>query len=225
MTQTERYYFTVKAFKDATGEIESEYSRVLADAEKFKGSEAYREIKAKADETRAAALAAERKTAHKAFSEIISTMRANVANRKTTLPTPEQAALITILKARSSLSRADILEAANALKSCPAAVAALSDIAKEHKLTVHVDTGTLPASYLTARIDSLEYNASAMLDGQSIITNRVPESEGECMTRFASLGYELELVGDGYVNRGKLNEPLIANFSSAVNGTEAEGEA
>lgn len=225
MTQTARYFSHVKWYRQAVEEITGEYNRKLEDAARFKGSAGYDAIVKEATAERDNALRAERQTAHKAFSEIISTMRANVANRKTTLPTPEQAALLTILKSRTTLTRDDIKEAANSLKDCPAALAALHDIAKEHKLTVHVDTGTLPASYLTARIDSLEYNASAMLDGQSVITKRVPESEGECMTRFASLGYELELVGDSYMNRGKLNQPLIDKFSSAVNGTEAEGEA
>lgn len=218
MTQTERFYNHVRWYKDAADEIEGEYSRVLADAERFKGSEAYREIKAKADETRAAALKKERETAYKAFKEIFAAMRANVANRKTILPTPEQAALITILKARTTLTNDDIKEAANTLKDCPAAVAALGDIAKEHKLTVHVDTGTLPASYLAERIDSLEYNAFAMLRGEGVMTNRKPESEGEALTRWGTFGYELENVNGELVNRGKINEPLIANFSSAVNG-------
>ena len=222
MTQTERFYNHVRWFKDAQNEIESEYSRTLADAERFKGSEAYREIKAKADETRAAALKKERETAYKAFREIFAAMRANVANRKTTLPTPEQAALLTILKTRTTLTRDDIKEAANSLKDCPAALAALHDIAKEHQLTVHIDTGTLPASYISEHIDSLERSAFAMLSGEGVITNRKPESEGECLTRWGSFGYALDNVGGNLVNKGRINEPLIANFSAAVNGEGAE---
>lgn len=221
MKQTTRYYDHVRWFRQAVEEITAEYDKKLEDAARFKGSAGYDSIVKEATAERDNALRAERQTAHKAFAEVISTMRANVANRKTTLPTPEQAALITILKARSSLSRDDVLEAANALKSCPAALAALHDIAKEHKLTVHVDTGTLPASYLAERIDSLEYNANAMLDGQSALTNRKPENEAECLTRWGSFGYALDNVSGNLVNRGRINEPLIANFSAAVNG-EAE---
>ena len=221
MKQTERFYNHVRWFKDAQNEIESEYSRTLADAERFKGSEAYREIKAKADETRAAALKKERQTAYKAFREIFAAMRANVTGRKITPPTQEQLAILQALKMRTSLTADEVKQAANCMSDCPLAVSVLSDLAKDKGLKVHLDTGTLSTSYLMERISSLEYHANAMLDGQSVLTNRKPENEAECLTRWGSFGYELENVGGNLVNRGRINQPLIDSFSSAVNG-EAE---
>ena len=222
MKLTERYYNHVRWYKDAVAEIESEYTRAMESAERFKGSEGYKELKQKAEDARAAALDAERKTARKAFSEIIPAMREAVTSRKITPPTPEQLAILQALKMRDSLTADEIRQAANNMRECPLALSVLGDLAKSKGLTVHVDTGAPSTEYLMKRIESLEYNASAMLRGDSISTNRKPETEAECLTRWGSFGYELENVGGNLVNRGKINQPLIDAFSAIVNGEGAE---
>ncbi len=222
MKLTERYFINVKAYKDAAAEIEGEYTRAMESADRFKGSEGYKDLKKQATAARDAALKVEKEKAGKAFREITTAMREAVTSRKITAPTPEQLAILQAFKMRGSLTADEIRQAANNMRGCPLALSVLGDIASGLGLTVHVDTGELSPAYLMKRIESLEYNAAAMLRGDSISTNRKPETEAECLTRWGSFGYELENVGGNLVNRGKINQPLIDAFSAAVNGEGAE---
>ena len=222
MKLTERYFNHVKWFKDAAAEIEAEYAAAMQYADRFKGSEGYKDLKKRADDARAEALEKEKQTARKAFSEIIPAMREAVTSRKITAPTPEQLAILQALKMRNALTADEIRQAANNMRGCPLALSVLSDVAKEKGLTVHVDTGEPSTDFLMKHIESLEYNAAAMLRGDSIGTSRKPETEAECLTRWGTFGYELENVGGEYVNRGKINQPLIDAFSAVVNGKPHE---
>lgn len=222
MKLTERYFINVKAYKDAAAEIEGEYARKMESADRFKGSEGYKELKHQATAARDAALKTERERALKSFREITAAMRENITSRKITAPTSEQLAILQALRMRGSLTADEIKQAANNMQGCPLALSVLRDLASGLDMNVHIDTGELSTSYLMERIDTLERSAAAMLRGDSISTNRKPETEGECLTRWGYLGYELENVGGNLVNRGKLNQPLIDAFSAAVNGEGAE---
>lgn len=223
MKLTERYFINVKAYKDAAAQIEAEYNAEMERAKRFEGSAGGRELADSARAARDAALKVERERTGKAFREITAAMREAVTSRKITAPTSEQLAILQALKMRDSLTADEIRQAANNMRECPLALSVLGDLAKSKGLTAHVDTGAPSTEYLMKRIESLEYNAAAMLRGDSISTNRKPETGAECLTRWGSFGYELENVGGNLINRGKLNQPLIDAFSAAVNGEEVSG--
>lgn len=218
MKQTTRFYDNIRWYKDAVADIEAGYSKHMAYADRFKGSEGYKDIKQRADAERAEALSKEKQSLVKAVRETTAAMRENARNYKTPAPTSEQVNLLTVLKMRDHLTADEIKRAANTLKGCPDAIAALHDIARSHNLTVGLEKPALTTSYIMERIDIMERTAIAMLRGEGAGANRTPKDEADALTRFGAFGYLADNMGGYYVNNGRVNEPLIAEFSAIVNG-------
>lgn len=224
MRLTERFYDNVRWYKDTVADIEAGYARQMEYADRFRGSEAFKDIKQRADAERAEALNEQKKDFLKHIREITAAMRENARNHKSAAPTSEQVNLLTVLRMRDHLTADEVKRAANTLKGCPDAVAALHDIARAHNLTVGLDKA-LTTAYVLERVDCMERSAAAMLRGEGMGANRKPKSESECVTRFGAFGYLPDDMGGYYVNNGRVNEPLIAGFSAIVNGDgEGAGE-
>ena len=225
MRLTERFYDNVRWYKDTVADIEAGYARQMEYADRFRGSEAFKDIKQQADAERAEALNEQKKDFLKHIREITAAMRENARNHKSAAPTSEQVNLLTVLKMRDHLTADEIKRAANTLKGCPDAIAALHDIARAHKLTVGLDNPALTISCIMQHIDSMERTAIAMLRGEGVGANCTPKDEADTLTRFGAFGYLADDMGGYYVNNGRVNEPLIAGFSAIVNGDgEGAGE-
>ena len=216
---TTQYYNRVRWYMEAKREILDTHARSVQSAEKFKGSAGYKDLIAKADAERDAALNAERVTARKAMIDIVSAMRENVRTRKITPPTNEQLNLLTVLQMRGdNLTADEIRQAANNMAGCPAALAVLCDIARSRGLVVGLKSNNLTNDYITKRLDSMERSVESTLQGNDFFLRNVPKNEAECLTRWAYIGWKA--TPDG--RNTEINQPLIDAFSAVVNGEGAE---
>ena len=214
---TTRFYDRVRWYKEAERDILSAHAQAVKNAERFKGSEGYKDLIAKADAERDAALNAEKAAMRTAMKTIIAEMREKVQNRKVTPPTSEQVNLLSVLKMRGdSLTAAEIKEAANNMEGCPAALAVLSDLARSRGLVVGLKNDTITTAYALERLDNMERSIDSMMRGDAFLLRNVPESEAECLTKWAYLGWKS--TPDG--RNTKINTELVNAFSAVLNGTE-----
>lgn len=217
MTLTSRYFSRVRWYKKAEHDILATHAKALKDAEKFRGSAAYKDIIHKANAERDSAMSTEKAETRAAMQTILAEMREKVQNRKITPPTAEQVNLLTVLQMRGdSLTADELKQAANNMTGCPAALAVLSDLARSRGLTVELKNDTITTAYALERLDNMQRSVDSMLRGDDFLLRNVPETEGECLTRWAYLG--LKATPDGHGT--ELNKSLIDAFSAVVNGTE-----
>lgn len=216
---TTRFYDRVRWYKQAERDILSAHTQAVKNAEKFRGSEGYKGLIEKADAERDAALNAEKATVRTAMKTIIAEMRRNIESRKVIPPTSEQVNLLSVLKMRGdSLTAAEIKDAANNMEGCPAALAVLSDLARSRGLVVGLKNDSITTAYALERLDNMERSIDSMMRGDAFLLRNVPESEAECLTKWAYLGWKS--TPDG--RNTELNQPLIDAFSAVLNGMEGD---
>ena len=218
MKNTERFYNNVRWYLGNVGKIDSEYNEAMSRAKQYEGSAGGRALVDNATATRDAALKAEKEATFKAIREITASMRENTRARKITPPTTEQVNLLTVLKMRGdSLTADEIKQAANNMSDCPAALAVLSDIARDRGLVVGLKGGNMTTDFILKRIDSLEHSALAMLRGDNARFNRSPDDLGDCMTRFGSFNYAVDKDEWGRQN-AVVDQDAITAFAAVVDG-------
>ena len=213
---TTRYFDRVRWYKEAERDILSAHAQAVKNAERFKGSEGYKDLIAKADAERDAALNAEKATVRTAMKTIIAEMRRNIESRKVTPPTSEQVNLLSVLKMRGdSLTAAELKQAANNMEGCPAALAVLSDLARSRGLVLGLKNNSITTAYALERLDAMERSITGMM-GSDFLLRNAPANEAECLTKWAYLGWKA--TPDGM--NTEINTELVNAFSAALNGTE-----
>ena len=215
---TTRYFDRVRWYKQAESEITAAHAQAVKSAERFKGSAGYKGLIEKADAERDAALNAEKATVRTAMKTILAEMRRNVESRKVTPPTAEMVNLLTVLKMRGdSLTAAEIKDAANNMKGCPAAVAVLSDLARSRGLVVGLKNDTVTTAYALERLDAMERSITGMM-GNDFLLRNAPANEAECLTKWAYIGWKA--TPDGM--NTEINTELVNAVSAVLNGTEGD---
>ena len=162
MKNSEKYFYGVAGFIEDMAEIAATYDRAVKRLEPFKGSSGYKMEMQKAQAERDSSVQRMRETYLKQFRDVAGKMREAIDNRPLTPPTPEQAALLSILQMRESLNKDEVVRAAQQMAGCPAALSVLDDLAKRHKIQ-GIFNREMSASDLHKKVDVLEKAALSLI--------------------------------------------------------------
>lgn len=223
MKNSEQYFKTVRTFIAGVEEISTEYDATARRMEAFKGSEGYtREIQAAAQK-RDSDIMALRASCTEQFRRTAAAMRDALKRRPLVPPTPEQAALLTVLQMRQSVSRDELDRAALQLEGCPAALAVLADLAEKHKVIGFRYKRELTLDDALSRVDTLERSALGLIqEGANAACRRVPDDVMACMNqygRFNPVPREGADTSDGIRNTDLVaDKASITAFCKAVDG-------
>ncbi len=223
MKNSEQYFRTVSAFIEGAEEISAEYDGTVRRMEAFKGSEGYtREIQA-AEQKRDSDIMALQANCMEQFRGTAAAMRDAVKRRPLVPPTLEQAALLTVLQMRQSVSRDELDRAALQLEGCPAALAVLADLAEKHKVIGFRYKRELTIEDALSRVDTLERSALGLIqEGANAARRRVPEDTITCLNkygRFNPVPREGADTSDGIRNTDLVADKVsITAFCNSVDG-------
>lgn len=198
MTNTQRYYATLKEWREGMKELGKAYQEKLAEYEPYRGSEGYDQALAELDKIRADGLEVVRREYRDRFDVIIADMERAYQSKPMTAPTTEQVNLLSALKLRTSIGRDELRQAANALKDCPVAMETLREIAGNLGVTVgiaqEISGSTVPRHLRTLRSHTAEMlgmsevdnrkahvNSRAANSGTLFLIDRDPIDEADCM--------------------------------------------
>lgn len=210
MKSSERYYKAVTDFQKKMAEITSEYSDTMNRAAPYRGSDAYRKIETDAASKRDADILALKQECWLKFQQIVSDMRVAAVSRPMIPPTSEQAALLSVLRMRSSLTADELKMAENSLKDCPIALAALDDIARAHNIHHLVKRKELSTSDVTQHIDNLLHAAQRLLNGEGARFERTPQSLSDCISTFGAFPLSVSQDYTGIQHTGTDTETVRA---------------
>ena len=158
MARNSDLFFTkAKDFQDKRIEIMSIYEKRLAELEKAKGSQLYKEESEKATQTRDADLQALQNEYRKYFRASLDAMADANGKRGITPPTASQIAILQALKMRDSVSQKELDQAWIACKDNAISVSILNEIGRKNGYIrgYHSETGELSADEVDRIIDSL----------------------------------------------------------------------
>lgn len=186
MKNTEKYFHSVSGFIEDMAEIAATYDRAVKRLEAFKGSTGYTMEIQKAQNERDAAVQRMRETYLKQFRDATAQMREVIDRRPLTPPTPEQAALLSVLQMRESLDKDELARAAQQMAGCSAALAVLDDLARKHKIPGTFNREA-SASDLHSKINTLEQAALSLIqEGAGAASRPVPKDVVSCLDRYGS---------------------------------------
>lgn len=113
-------------------------------------------------------------------------MREAIDRRPLTPPTPEQAALVSILQMRESLDVDELKRAAQQMSGCPAALTVLDDLARKHKIQGTFNR-KMSASDLHKKVDALEQAALSLIqEGAGAASRPMPKDVVSCLDRYGN---------------------------------------
>lgn len=173
MTNTTRYFDSIKQFRDNLRKINAHYQPEYEHLEKFKDSEYYASSKKIIDDRRQQEVDALRLEATRRIATVVDDMERTYMERPTSAPTQEQLAILQALKMRDTVERDELRQAANALKGCPVAERVLEEIARKngHALALSKE---LSSDTVRQSLQSLRRN------GEKLVSKlEAPGSRGE----------------------------------------------
>lgn len=186
MKNTEKYFYGVSGFIEDMAEIAATYDRAVKRLEAFKGSAGYTMEIQKAQNERDVAVQRMRETYLKQFRDATAQMREAIDHRPLTPPTPEQAALLSVLQMRESLDKGELARAAQQMAGCSAALSVLDDLAKKHKIPGTFNREA-SASDLRSKVDTLEQAALSLIqEGTGAASRPMPKDVVSCLDRYGS---------------------------------------
>ena len=151
MTNTGKFYQTVKDFRGELRGLETEYQVEMTRLAPHKGSDYFEKAKAALDKARTLTLSELRKVYGKTFNDIFIAMDAAYATKPMTAPNADQLAMLQVLKMRDSVTREELRQAANACKDCPAALETLKEIAHKNNIYGLIGDNSTPSVAETMR--------------------------------------------------------------------------
>lgn len=186
MKNTEKYFYGVAGFIEDMAEIAATHDRAVKRLEAFKGSTGYTMEIQKAQNERDAAVQRMRETYLKQFRDATAQMREAINRRPLVPPTPEQAALLSVLQMRENLDKDELARAAQQMAGCSAALAVLDDLARKHKIPGTFNREA-SASDLHSKVDTLEQAALSLIqEGTGAASRPVPKDVASCLDRYGS---------------------------------------
>lgn len=175
MTNTEYLYGAMLKYQQARSAARDEYFKVMRPLESAKGSDYYKEQRDKAAKKRGEAVSAAQAEARRVVDNALACMRNAVSGRKMVAPTQEQLNILTVIKMRENITHAELQAAANAMDGNGAALAVLSEVARNKNLPgggfENMATGGLSADAATTVIRELT-NACAERIDDTVGANR-----------------------------------------------------
>lgn len=184
MKNTEKYFHGVAGFIEDMTEINANHDKEDKRLEPFKGSDGYNKGMQEAQAQRDASVRQMRETYLKQFREVAAKMREAIAHRPLVPPTPEQAALLSVLSMRDTLTQDELTRAAEQMAGCQAALAVLDDLAAKHKIQ-GIFNREMSASGLHKKVDALEEAALSLIrEGAGAASRPMPKDVTSCLNRY-----------------------------------------
>lgn len=185
MKNTEKYFHGVAGFIEDMAEISANYDKAVKRLEPFEGSDGYNQGMQEAQAQREAGVRQMRETYVKQFRDVAAKMREAVDHRPLVPPTPKQAALLSVLSMRDSLTQDELTRAADQMAGCQAALSVLDDLAAKHKVRGVRFNRELTADDLRSRIDTLERTALELIqEGARAASKAMPKDVISCLDRY-----------------------------------------
>lgn len=222
MKNSEKYFNCACGFVEDMQEVTTTYDRAVKRLEPFKGSAGYTTEARKAQTDRDAAVQRLRETYLKQFRDATAQMRRAIDHRPLTPPTPDQAALLSVLQMRESIDADELARAAQQMEGCPTALSVLDDLARKHKIPGKFNRG-LSASDLHKKVDILEQAALSLIqEGAGAASRPMPKDVVSCLDRYgnfnqvrkAGLPAWAEMTSENLT----VDTATIAEFRRAVDG-------
>lgn len=189
MKNTEQFYNHVTGFIDEVSEAVAKYDSTVKRLEPYKGSSGYDQQIKEAQDARNADVRGIREIYWPAFQKITAGMREAVKNRPIVSPTAEQAALLSVMQMRKTLSRDELERASKQLSGCTMALAVLDDLAEKHKAKGEPFNTELSADQLLDKINGLERAANRLIcEDIQAAARRKPETAVDCVEEYAGFG-------------------------------------
>lgn len=216
MKNSESYFKTVTDFQKKMAEITNEYTTTMTRATQYRGSEAYRKIETDAASKRDADILALKKETWPRFQSVISDMRMAATNRPMTMPTSEQANLLSVLKMRSTLTADELRQAENVLAGCPVCLSVLDDLAKQHGIIRTVMRREMSTADTIQYINNLLHAAQRLLSGEGARFERTPQSLSDCISTFGAFPLSVSQDYTG-IQRTSTDTETVCAFCEIVN--------
>lgn len=219
MKNTEQFYNHVTGFIDEVAEAVTQYNSTVKRLEPYKGSSGYDQQLKEAQAVRDAAVRSIRGTYWSAFQKVTANMREAVRNRPIVAPTAEQAALLSVLQMRQTMSRDELERASKHLAGCSMALAVLDDLAEKHKAKGEPFNTELSADQLLDKINGLEQAAIRLIrEDVKAADRRNPESAKDCVGEYGRFWWVPQPGADGSVTSGDFqpNTAAITAFCEAI---------
>lgn len=223
MKNTEKYFHGVAGFIEDMTEINANHDKEDKRLEPFKGSDGYNKGMQEAQAQRDASVRQMRETYLKQFREVAAKMREAIAHRPLVPPTPEQAALLSVLSMRDTLTQDELTRAAEQMAGCQAALAVLDDLAAKNKARGVRFNRELAADDLRSRIDTLERASLELIQaGADAENKRVPKDEIECLSNFGcfapAVKKDARIYGGVTSSDLETDVKTVEEFCKCVNG-------
>lgn len=186
MKNSEKYFHAVGGYIEDMQAISGTYDRTVQRLEQFRGSNGHTAEMQKAQADRDAAVQRMREIYLKQFRDTVAKIRESIDHRPLTPPTPEQAALLSVLQMRDHLDEDELSRAAQQMAGCPAALAVLDDLAQKHKIPGKFNQ-EMSAAGLRGKVDTLENAALSLIqEGAGAASRPVPKDVVSCLDRYGS---------------------------------------
>lgn len=219
MKNTKSYFFNVTGFIDDMAEIWQRYDSEAKRLEKYRGSEGYNAGMKRAEAERDEAVKEMRNTYRKRFADTISKMKDALDHRPIVFPTQEQAAMLSVLQMRETLTRDELDRTADQMAGCPVALSVLDDLAKKHKIIHGRYNQELDPGWFSEKVATLERKANELLQaGVDAAGRRKPEDVVSCMEQYGVFWPIKKDVASGGLNNTQTDVAKIEYFSTAVDG-------
>ena len=151
MSNTGKFYQTVKDFREELRGLEAEYQSEMQKLEPHKGSAYYEKAESALSKARELTLDELRRVYGKTFEDTFAAMEAEYANKPMTAPNADQLAMLQVLKMRDSVTREELRQAANSCKGCSVALEMLKEVAHKNKIFGLIDDSSTPPVAETMR--------------------------------------------------------------------------
>lgn len=217
MTNTQKYYATLKEWREGMKELGRTYREKLIEYEPYRGSEGYDQALAELDKIRADGLEVVRKEYHARFDAIIADMERAYQSKPMTAPTTEQVNLLSALKLRTSIGRDELRQAANALRGCPVALEALREIEKSLGVPVGI-TQEIGGDTVASNLRTLEKRTAQMLSLNKVDDRRT-HANGLLSDSYDLFQIDTDCVSESDCARVMGLVTDFAGFAAAVNET------
>lgn len=222
MKNSEKYFNCACGFVEDMQEVNDAYGRACKRLEPFAGSSGYESGMKEAQTDRDAAVQRLREDYLRRFRDTVAKMREAIDRRPLTPPTPEQAALLSVLQMRESLDEDELARAAQQMAGCPAALAVLDDLARKHKVPVTFNRG-LSASDLHRKVDTLEQAALSLIqEGVGAASRPMPKDVVSCFDRYGCFNQVrkpgLPAWAEAVSGNMTIDVETIKDFCRAVDG-------
>lgn len=222
MKNTEKYFYGVAGFIEDMQEINATYDRARKRLQAFEGSTGYTTEMQKAQTDRDAAVQRLREDYLRRFRDTVAKMREAIDHRPLTPPTPDQAALLSVLQMRESIDADELARAAQQMEGCPAALAVLDDLARKHKIPATFTRG-LSASDLHRKVGTLEASALSLIqEGPGAASRPMPKDVVSCLDRYGCFNQVrkpgLPAWAEAVSENMAVDTATIAEFRRAVDG-------